>query len=120
VALVLPPLHAALRAVGALAVHEAQVAVGALRVVLLHAEEREPREHAEERAERTEHAAPEPRDEAVHEEDRDEEEDDEPRLVEVELVRLPDRRGERVLRVVGGALDRAERDVLHERRGRGR
>ena len=63
------------------------------------------REHAEERAERAEHAAPEPRDEAVHEEDRDEQNDDEPRLVEVELVRLPHRRGERVLRVVGGGLD---------------
>src|SRR4029079_7155866 len=64
VALVLPPLHAALRRVGALAVHEAQVAVGALRVILLHPEEREPGEDAEERAERAEHAAPEPRDEA--------------------------------------------------------
>src|SRR5262249_36847284 len=61
VALVLPPLHAALRRVGALAVYEAEVTVGTLGVVLLHPEEREPREHAEERAERAEDAAPEAR-----------------------------------------------------------
>ncbi len=72
--------------VGALAVDEAQVAVGALRVVLLHPEEREAGEDAEERAERAEDAAPEARDEAVREEDRDEQEDDEPGLVEVELL----------------------------------
>ena len=72
--------------VGALAVDEAQVAVGALRVVLRHPEEREAREDAEERAERAEDAAPEARDEAVREEDRDEQEDDEPGLVEVELL----------------------------------
>ena len=40
-ALVLPPLHAALRRVGALAVDEAEVAVGALCVILLHPEEGE-------------------------------------------------------------------------------
>ena len=89
-ALVLAPLDAALRRIGGLAVDEAQVAVGALGVVLGHPEEGEPREDPEERAERTEHAAPEPRDEAIGEEHRDEQEDDEPGLVEVELLRLPD------------------------------
>src|SRR6202007_3208021 len=82
VALVLAPLHAALRAVGALAMHEAQVAVGALRVVLRHPEQREAGEDAEERAERAKDAAPEARDEPVREENRDEQEDDEPGLVE--------------------------------------
>ncbi len=69
VALVLPPLHAALRRVSALTMHQAQVAIGAFRVVFLHSEERESREHAQKRAERAKNAAPESRDEAIEEED---------------------------------------------------
>ncbi len=65
--------------------------------------------------ERAEHAAPEPRDEAVREEDRDEQKDDEPGLVKVELLALPDRLREQVLRVVGRAPGR-RRDV-HVLRG---
>ena len=106
--------------VGALAVHEAQVAVGALRVILLHAEEREPGENAEERAERAENAAPEARDESVREEDRDEQKDDEPRLVKIELLRLPDGLREEVLRVIGRRLERARMNVLRRAQSRAR
>ena len=107
VALVLPPLHAALRAVGALAVHEAQVAVRALRVILLHPEEREARDDPEKRAERAERAAPEPRDEAVHEQRRNEEKRDEPRLVEIELARRPHGAREEILGNVARGLQRS-------------
>jgi len=47
VALVLTPLHAALRRIRALTVHEAEIAVGALRMVFLHPEESEAGEDAE-------------------------------------------------------------------------
>jgi hypothetical protein len=107
VALVLPVLDAALGAVGALAVDEAEVAVGALRVILLHAEEGEAGENAEERAERAEHAAPEPGNEPVHEQHRHEQEADEPRLVEIELLRVPHVAGEEVLRAVPHHLEHA-------------
>ena len=88
--------------------HQAQVAVGALRVVLLHAEEGEAREHAQERSERTQHPAPEARHDAVHEQERDQREDDEPGLVEVDLVRGPDGLGEEVLGRVAGRLHGAQ------------
>ena len=74
--------------------NKAIVAVGALRVVLLHAKEGEAREHSERRAERAEDTAPEPRDEAIQDEQRHEERPDEPRVVEVRLLVLPDGAGQ--------------------------
>src|SRR5260370_14725873 len=98
-------MSGAMGGIGPLEMHEGEGGVGALRVIYLHAEEREAGEDAEERAERTENAAPEPRDEAIHEQCGDEQKSDEPSLVKIELLRLPDRLRQEVLRVVRNELD---------------
>ena len=77
VALVLPPGGAALGAVGALAVQQAEVAVGAVVVLLLDAEQREAGGDAEQGAQGAQHAAPEARDEAIHHQGRHEQQRDE-------------------------------------------
>jgi len=65
VALVLAPLHAALRAIGPLAVHQAQIAICALCMIFFHPEKGKPGENTEECPERAQNAAPKTRNEAI-------------------------------------------------------
>ena len=112
VALVLPPLDPPLRAIGALAMDEAQIAICAFCMVLLHAKKREAGKHAQKRAERAQNAAPKARDETVGEKDRHKQKRNEPRLVKIKLLRLPHSLREKILRVIGRPLDRAHVNVL--------
>ena len=85
-ALILPPFHAPLRAIGALAMDEAKIAIGTFGVVFLHAKQGEPGENTEKRAERAKNTTPKPRDHAVHKEHGDEQDADEPGMMKIKLL----------------------------------